>query len=174
MISNTLKRKIKLTGIALSLMFSFVLLSTISVQAQYRNDDWRNDRRNDRRNNRWGNTNKRAIENLIRRVEERTDAFTRQFDRALDNSRADGTRREDRLNEQARQLERATDELRREFDRSDSLQENRDEVQRCINLASEIDRAIRRGRVGSGVQNTWRTLRQELNALARAYNVRTI
>jgi hypothetical protein len=111
---------------------------------------------------------------LIGRVEQRTDIFVRQFDRALDNSRADGTRREDRLNEQARELETATDELRREFDRSDSLRENRDEVQRCINIASRIDRAISRGRVGSGVQNSWRNLRSELNALARAYNVRFI
>lgn len=166
MISNTLIRKIKLTGIALSLIFSFVLLSTVSVQAQRRYDN-----RNDRR---WGNTNKRAIENIIKRVENRTDVFVRQFDRALDNSRLDGTNREDRLNERAKELERATNQLRREFDRSDSLQENRDEVQRCIILASEIDRVIRRGRVNSAVQNNWRNLRNDLNTLARAYNVRTI
>jgi hypothetical protein len=175
MITNTLKRKIKLAGIALSLMFSFVLLSTVTVSAQYRDrDDWRNDRRENRRENRWGNTNRRAVENLIRRVEQRTDVFVRQFDRALDNSRADGTRREDRLNERARDLETATDELRREFNRGDSLQENRDEVERCIRIASQIDNAIRRGRIGSGVQNSWRNLRIELNALARVYGVRSI
>ncbi len=168
MISNELKRKIRLAGIAFSLLFSFVLLSTVSVNAQYRNRD---NRRTERR---WGNTNKRAVETLIKRVEQRTDAFVRQFDRALDNSRLDGTRREDRINERARELETATDELRREFDRGDSLAENRDEVQRCISIASQIDGVIRRGRVGSGVKNTWRNLRSELNALARVYNVRSI
>ncbi len=172
MITNTLQRKIKLAGVALSLLFSFVLLSTVSVQAQY--GERRNNRRNERINNRWGNTNKRAVEILIKRVEQRTDVFVRQFDRALDNSRLDGTRREDRLNERARQLETAADELRREFDRGDSLQENRDEVQRLVNIASQIDKVIRRGRVGSGVQSSWRNLRSELNALARVYNVRSV
>jgi hypothetical protein len=173
MSTNKIQHKIKLTGIALSLLFSFVLISTVSVQAQYR-DNRRNERRENRRENRWGNTNKRAVENIIRRVEQHTDVFVRQFDRALDNSRADGSRREDRLNERARELETATDELRREFDRGDSLQENRDEVQRCISIASQIDRAIRRGRVGSGVQNSWRNLRRELNALARVYGVQSV
>jgi hypothetical protein len=168
MISNELKRKIKLAGVALSLVFSFILFSTDSVQAQWRNRD---NRRNDRR---WGNTNKRAIENLIKRVEDGTDRFTKQLDRSLDNSRLDGSRREDNLNERARQLEAATDELRREFDRSDSLAENRDEVQRAINVASEIDRVIRRGRVVGGVQGIWNNLRRDLNNLARAYGVRTI
>ncbi len=172
MITNTLQRKIKLAGVALSLLFGFVLLSTVSVQAQY--GERRNNRRNERINNRWGNTNKRAVETLIKRVEQRTDVFVKQFDRALDNSRLNGTRREDNLNERARQLETAADELRREFDRGDSLAENRDEVGRLINIASQIDRVIRRGRVGSGVQNSWGNLRSELNALARTYNVRSI
>jgi hypothetical protein len=167
MIPNTLIRRIKLAGITLSLVFSFVLLSTVSADAQWRDGGRRNERR-------WGNTNKRAVENLIRRVEQRTDVFVRQFDRALDNGRADGTRREDRLNEFARQLESATDELRREFDRGDSLQENRDEVQRVISIASRIDQAMRRGRVAPGAQGAWRNLRGELNSLARIYNVRSV
>lgn len=168
----------KLTSRIGSLTMAFVFLFGIFIvsgtvaEAQWR--DRNNDRREDRRNNRWGNTNKRAIENLVRRVEDRTDSFVRQFDRALDNSRADGTRREDRLNQLASELERATNQLRREFDRSDSLQENRDEVERCISIASRIDRAVSRGRIGNGVQNSWRTLRNELNALARAYNVRSV
>lgn len=173
MISNTLKRKIKLAGITLSLVFSFMLLSTDSAQAQWRGDnrDNRDNRRNDRR---WGNTNKRAIENLIRRVEDRTDVFVRQVDRGLDNSRMDGTRREDNINQRTRQLERATNELRSRFDRSDSLRENRDDVQRVIAIASDIDRVMRRARVNRNVQNSWNGLKQDLNALARAYGVRSV
>jgi hypothetical protein len=167
-----LTNRIGSLAMAFVFLFGIFIISGTVAEAQWR--DRNNDRREDRRNNRWGNTNKRAIENLVRRVEQRTDSFVRQFDRALDNSRADGTRREDRLNDLASELERATNQLRREFDRSDSLQENRDEVERCISIASRIDRAISRGRVGNGVQNTWRTLRNELNALARAYNVRSV
>ncbi|HEX8399308.1 MAG TPA: hypothetical protein VF644_17870 [Pyrinomonadaceae bacterium] len=167
-----LTNRIGSLAMAFVFLFGIFIVSGTVAEAQWR--DRNNDRREDRRNNRWGNTNKRAIENLVRRVEDRTDSFVRQFDRALDNSRVDGTRREDRLNELASELERATNQLRREFDRSDSLQENRDEVERCISIASRIDRAVSRGRIGNGVQNSWRTLRNELNALARAYNVRSI
>ncbi|HEX8268121.1 MAG TPA: hypothetical protein VF596_22170 [Pyrinomonadaceae bacterium] len=167
-----LTKRIGSIAMAFVFLFGIFIVSGTVAEAQWR--DRNNDRREDRRNNRWGNTNKRAIENLVRRVEDRTDSFVRQFDRALDNSRADGTRREDRLNELASELERATNQLRREFDRSDSLQENRDEVERCISIASRIDRAVSRGRIGNGVQNTWRNLRNELNALARAYNVRSV
>lgn len=169
MVSNTLQRKIKLFGLALSLVFSFMLLSTGSVQAQMRGI--RNERRNDRR---WGNTNKRAVENLIRRVEDRTDNFNSQVASALDRSRLDGSRREDNINELAQRFERSTDELRREFDRSDSLQENRDEVQRMISAASNINRALRRSRLGNGVQNSWRVLKNEVNTLARVYGVRGV
>ena len=167
-----LTNRIGSLAMAFVFLFGIFIISGTVAEAQWR--DRNNDRREDRRNNRWGNTNKRAIENLVRRVEDRTDSFVRQFDRALDNSRVDGTRREDRLNELASELERATNQLRREFDRSDSLQENRDEVERCISIASRIDRAVSRGRIGNGVQNSWRTLRSELNALARAYNVRSV
>jgi hypothetical protein len=171
---NMTKLTSRIGSLAMAFVFLFgiFIVSGTVAEAQWR--DRNNDRREDRRYNRWGNTNKRAIENLVRRVEDRTDSFVRQFDRALDNSRVDGTRREDRLNQLASELERATNQLRREFDRSDSLQENRDEVERCVSIASRIDRAVSRGRIGNGVQNTWRTLRSELNALARAYNVRSV
>jgi hypothetical protein len=167
-----LTKRIGSLAMAFVFLFGIFIVSGTVAEAQWRDRD--NDRREDRRYNRWGNTNKRAIENLVRRVEQRTDSFVRQFDRALDNSRVDGTRREDRLNDLARELERATNQLRRGFDRSDSLQENRDEVERCVSIAYRIDRAVSRGRIGNGVQNSWRTLRNELNALARAYNVRSI
>lgn len=162
-------KRIGSLAMAFAFLFGIVAVSGTDAQAQ-----WRGDRVNDRRSERWGNTNKRAVENLIRRVEQRTDTFVRQFDRALDNSRVDGTRREDRLNDLASELERATNQLRREFDRGDSLRENRDEVERCISIASRIDRAINRGRVGNGVQNSWRNLKSDLNSLARAYNVRSV
>jgi hypothetical protein len=171
---SKLQRKFRIVGAALSLVLGFILLSSVTASAQYRDNDRRDNRRNDRRDDRWGQYNKREIENLIRRVEQRTDVFVRQFDRSLDNSRIDGTRREDRLNERARELENATDQLRSRFNRSNSLRESRDEVQRVVRIAGEIDRAISRGRVGSGVQRSWSNLRSEINTLARAYNVRSI
>ncbi len=120
-----------------------------------------------------GNSNlsKARVDRLIRNLEERVDRFVVQFDYALDDSRLNNTRRENRLNERARDLERATDELRREFDRNDSLQENSQEVRNCLNIASDIDVAVRNRRLNRATENNWRAVRAELNALARAYNL---
>ena len=120
-----------------------------------------------------GNSNfpRAQVDRLIRNLEERVDRFVVQFDYALDNSRLNNTRRENRLNELAKSLETATDELRREFDRNDSRQENSAEVRKCLNIASNIDVAMRNRRLNRTTENNWRVIRTELNALARAYNL---
>ncbi len=123
------------------------------------------------RRSRRGGLTKGQVGDIIRRVETRVDGFTASFDDALDRSRLDGTRREDDLNRRAQALESATDELRREFDRRDTWQENRDEVRRCLNVASDINAVIHRRRLRYGTERAWAALRYELNALARAYDL---
>ena len=108
---------------------------------------------------------------MIRRVETRMDEFVRLFAKSLDRSGLDGTRREDNLNDRAKELERATDELRREFDRKESYVATRPEVGRCLNIAGEIDRTVRRRRLGGQTERQWALLRAELNELARVYNL---
>ena len=55
---------------------------------------------------------KQQVEQLLERIEERNDAFTKRFDEALDDSRLDTTRVEERYTDRSRDLENATDELR--------------------------------------------------------------
>ncbi len=117
------------------------------------------------------NQKKAQADRLIKNLEERVDRFVVQFDYALDNSRLNNTRRENRLNELAKNLETATDELRREFDRNDSRRENSAEVRRCLDIASDIDAAMRNRRLNRATENNWRAVRVELNALARIYNL---
>ncbi len=121
--------------------------------------------------NRRNNLARAQVDRLIRNVEERVDRFVVQFDYALDNSRLNNTRREDNLNRRARDLEAATDELRREFDRNDSRRENSQEVRKCLNIASDINVAMRNRRLNQATERNWATVRNELNALARAYNL---
>ena len=111
------------------------------------------------------------VSRVIRRVETTVDNFKREFDRSLDRSRLDGSRREDNLNERARQLELATDELRREFDRRDRWAENRDEVRRCLDIATDINVAMRNRRLGGRTESLWSKARTELNTLARYYSL---
>jgi len=114
------------------------------------------------------------VERIIRQVENRTDIFVRQFDNSLDNSRLDGTRREDNLNQRARNLEATTNELRREFNRRQNWWEIRQDVQRCLNLASDINVAMRNRRFNRSTENNWSNVRRELNSLAQVYNLQRL
>lgn len=115
--------------------------------------------------------NKAQVKAIINRVEDRVDNFVKNFDRSLDHSRLDGTPREDWLNKRAKDLESATDELAREFDRRDAWIENREEVRRCLNIASDIDRNMRNYRYGAVTEGNWARVRFELNSLADVYNM---
>ena len=111
------------------------------------------------------------VDQIIKRVEDRTDKFKKEFDRALDKSRLNGSYREDQLNQYATDLEHATDDLRHQFDRTDRWIDNRDQVRRCLSLASQLNVAMRNRRLGGKVESTWVALRYDLNTLARVYNL---
>ncbi|MGB8509533.1 MAG: hypothetical protein WCD76_14195 [Pyrinomonadaceae bacterium] len=117
---------------------------------------------------------KAEVNDIIRRVENRSDEFVRLFDSSLDRSRLDGTKREDRLNEHARNLERALDDLRREFDRRENYNQTKPEVSRALNVAEDINKVMRRRRMGGETERQWLLLRSELNALALVYNLRPL
>lgn len=114
---------------------------------------------------------KAEIDRLIRRVENQSDLFVRSFDRSLDNSRLDGTMREDNLNQRARSLETDLDSLRQEFDRTDRYLDTRSRVSRALNTAEGINAVVRRRRLRGNAERVWAQLRTELNALAYAYNL---
>ena len=111
------------------------------------------------------------VDRLIKNVETRTDTFVGQFDKSLDRSRLNGTQREDNLNERAKEFERATDELRSNFNSRNRYLDNRDDVARCLNLASDINVAMRNRRLGRATENNWANVRRELNTLAAVYNL---
>lgn len=114
---------------------------------------------------------KQEVNTIIKRVEERSDHFVKLFDKSLDRSRLDGTNREDRLNEYARNLEKALDDLRSEFDRKENYVETRPEVRRCLDIASNINVAVRNRRLGGETERQWALLRSELNTLADVYGL---
>jgi hypothetical protein len=117
------------------------------------------------------NLSKAQVNAIVNRVETRVDNFVKNYDKALDRSRLDGSSREDWLNKRAKDLEKATDELRREFDRRDAWIENKDEVRKCLNIASDIDRNMRNYNFGAATEANWARVRYELNSLADAYNL---
>ncbi|HWN07855.1 MAG TPA: hypothetical protein VNO50_00975 [Pyrinomonadaceae bacterium] len=153
-----MSRNLKLISIAVGLCMLMAL--SVSVSAQ---------------NRRYNRVNTKAeIDRLIRRVENQSDRFVRSFDRSLDNSRLDGTMREDNLNQRASALETDLDYLRQQFDRTDRYLDTRSQVSRVMSTAEGINGVVRRRRLGGNTERAWAQLRSELNALASAYNVRQL
>lgn len=148
---------LKLAASALTLLVAFGVSDSVNAQ-----------RRREARNRMM---TKAQVKAVIDRVENRVDNFVKNYDRSLDRSRLNDTNREDRLNNRARDLESATDELAREFDRRDTWAENRDEVRKCLNIASDIDRNMRNRRLGRETEQNWANVRFELNTLADVYNM---
>jgi hypothetical protein len=148
---------LKLAASALTLLVAFGVSDSVNAQ-----------RRREARNRMM---TKAQVKAVIDRVENRVDNFVKNYDRSLDRSRLNDTNREDRLNNRARDLESATDELAREFDRRDTWAENRDEVRKCLNIASDIDRNMRNRKLGRETEQNWANVRFELNTLADIYNM---
>jgi len=111
---------------------------------------------------------------IINRVESHSDAFRRSVDRALDRSRLNGSRTEDQINAEVKQFEKEVDRLRGEFDRRDSRDETRRNVERVLRQADEVNRIIRRSNFARDLDREWSQLRAELNTLAGVYNLKTL
>lgn len=141
-----------------------------------RDEDWRRDRRDDdrygRRGGRISDYERRQLRELARRVDDRSRDLQRDIDRALDNSRHDGTRREDRVNNEARDLRQAAQRFRDVAGDSDYLAGSRDEASRLLREAERVSRMLGRLRVDSRASDSWRQLRSDLRQVANVYNLR--
>jgi biopolymer transport protein ExbB/TolQ len=114
---------------------------------------------------------KAEVDRIIHNAENRSDDFVGTFDHALNRSRLNGSDREDQLNRRAKDLERAFDDLRREFDRHESYLETRNEASRCINIATDINVALRNNRFNERTERSWAVLWNEMDTLAQVYGL---
>lgn len=112
---------------------------------------------------------------IINECERRTNAFKKTLDRALarDNVRA-GQGREDRLNDQAKRLENQLDKVGDSWNKDRNPDRTRDHVRTAIGFASDIDRAMRRWRMGSDAEREWAAIRSDLNRLARNFGLQRV
>jgi hypothetical protein len=117
------------------------------------------------------NYTKAEVKAIIHRVEERVDNFKDNYDESLDRSSLNGTNKEDWLNRRAKDLELATDDLSRKYDNSDSWSENKNEVRKCMDIATDIHKNMKSKRYDSKTETNWNRVVYELNTLAKLYNL---
>jgi len=110
----------------------------------------------------------RQVENALRRVEASADRFRASFSSAMDRSRWNGTSTEDQLNTYVQNFEQATDALRSRFNARTSVAAD---VENVLSQAAYLNDFMMRNRLDMRAMNDWTTLRANLDALARAYNV---
>lgn len=111
-----------------------------------------------------------SIDRLIRQAENRSDQFVMVFDRALDNSRLEGSIREDRLNERAQALESQLNVVRQTFNSTQNQAEIRWQIGQALNLARPINNVMQNRRLDLRAERQWMLLRSALDQLARVYN----
>ncbi|HEX8189075.1 MAG TPA: YMGG-like glycine zipper-containing protein [Pyrinomonadaceae bacterium] len=112
--------------------------------------------------------NDRQVENALRRVETDADRFRASFSTALDRSRWNGTSTEDQLNTYVQNFEAATDQMRSRFNARNAAAAD---VENVLRQAAFLNEFMMRNRLDTQASNDWATLRADLDALARVYNV---
>ncbi len=146
------------------------------AEQQQRDDDWRRNRRDDDdrygRYGRMSDYERRQLRDLARRIDDRSRDLQRDVDRLLDNSRINGTNREDRINNEARDLREAAQRFRNVAGDNDRLDPSRDEARTLLNEASRFSRMLGRLRLDGRTANDWSQIRSDLRTVANIYNLR--
>jgi hypothetical protein len=148
-------------------VFAFSLL--ILGLPSFASAQWRDRDRDDDYYGRNGGYNNGYLNSAVRRLRNDSRNFERRLDRELDRSRIDGRNREDHINRLARDFKNAAERLENRFDNGRNLSRSSNEARQVLNLGEQLDREIRRLRVGYNVQGEWSRMRQDLNVIANAY-----
>ena len=116
----------------------------------------------------YGRYDDRGLRDSVHRLDRLAKDFERDIDRALDRSRANGSNREDQINNQVHQFRDAVGDLKSRVGNGRDLNRSSNEARRVLQEANDIDRFARRGfdgRTGS----EWSQIQQELRYISNVY-----
>ena len=131
----------------------------------------RNDDNGRNRNDNYGRYDERYLRDSIHRLDRLAKDFERTLDRDLDRSREDGTRHEDRVNNEARDFRNAVKNLKSRFGNGRDLNRSIDEAQRVLREADRTERVARHHFDNSRLASEWSQIRRELSVIADAYGI---
>ena len=109
----------------------------------------------------------RQVEQLLARLDTTTTVFRQNLDRALERSRWNNSR-ETEVNNYVSDFDQATAQLR---DRFSNRQAVVADVEQVLNRGWAIDNFMRNNSQVNSAQQSWRSVRTNLQTLARYYNV---
>ena len=115
----------------------------------------------------YGRNDERGLRDSAHRLDRLAKDFEREVDRALDRSRANGSSREDRVNDQVHQFRDAVGDFKSRVGNGRDLNRSANEARRVLQEAQDVDRLARRldGRTSS----QWSQIQQELRYISNVY-----
>lgn len=157
------------------ILAAFIVLSLPAMAAAQGNNPWWGNRDNGRgrqTDDYYSRYNRERLRNSARRISDLSRQFERDLDRALDRSRIDGTRREDRINDVAREFRYAADSFRNRLGDARDINRSSGDARNLLQIGSRIDRIMSRSRLDSRAISDWAQIRQELRVISDAYGSR--
>ncbi len=109
-----------------------------------------------------------SVKTLFSRIESQTDVYKRRMDSALDQSTLNNTNKEDEILRYITEFENATDQLKQKFDAKKSVEAD---VTNVLTRAASINYFMVNNNLARNAENSWTTLKADLNVLADYYNV---
>lgn len=124
-------------------------------------------------NNRgYGRYDDRGLRDSVHRLDNLAKDFERDMDRALDRSRANGSRREDQINNEVHQFRDAVGDLKSRVGNGRDLNRSENEARRVLQEAQQVDRIARPRWYDNRLASEWSQIQQELRYISNAYGFR--
>ena len=134
---------------------------------------WGRDRDRDRDGDRgYGRYDERALRDSVHRLDRLAKDFEKNMDRALDRSRANGSQREDRINNQVHQFRDAVGDLKSRVGNGRDLNRSADEARRVLQEGQQVDRIARPRWFDGRLSSDWSQIQRELRFISDVYNFR--
>lgn len=149
-----------------TLKFSLLVLGIVAFcMPVVANAQWGRNDRNDRYDG-------RGLRDSVHRLDRLAKDFERDMDRALDRSRANGTRREDQINQQVHEFREAVGDLKSRVGNGRDLNRSADEARRVLEQGQMVDRIARPRWFDGGMVSQWSQIQQELRFISNVYGFR--
>ena len=116
----------------------------------------------------YGRYDDRGLRDSVHRLDNLAKDFEHDMDRALDRSRVNGSRQEDRINDQVHQFRKAVGDLKSRVGNGRDLNRSASEARRVLQEADQLDRFSRRGFDGR-TASEWSQIQQELRYISNVY-----
>lgn len=113
-------------------------------------------------------TDDRQVERLLKQIGQKAGQFDKSLDRAFDRSRIDDSQGRDEIRQSVKDFRQIADRLR---DRVRRRQSNALDVEEMLRRGVSIDGYMQRFQLSAQAEQGWRSIRTDLDELARAYNV---